>query len=865
MTKFCLFIITNFIFFNIHAQFLDNFSDGDYTNSPVWQAASSDFIINDQFQLQSYNTVANATYQITTALTLTSEAQWEFWVRLDFNTSSANYVDVWLTSTLQNLSDNNNTGYFIRLGSTDDNISLYKKNGSGNAEKIIEGEKGVLNSSSSKLKIRVIRTSSDKWILLRDMSGEGTSWRSEGETTDGSLTTSSYFGIFIRQSTASFFGKHFFDDFEVKEIENFPSQLNIKTVKATNARSVQITFDNPLNIASAEDVMHYHVNGMGNPVSATVDAINGSIVHLNFSEEFKTDIKNSLIVDEVTDVFGNKISEKMLDFYFYKAKRYDVVIDEVFADPSPQIGLPAQKFIELKNVTGFSINLMNWQLRDGNNTATLPSVELLPDSFLIITTATGLDAYKPFGQTVSVTGFPSLNISGSSIALYDNTGSVIHAMKYDLSSYQNEVKKDGGFTLEMINTGYGCTVAENWIASNDPSGGTPGKINSVNNKEIPSTSINIQNAYLLSSDTLMVQFNKPVDSAQAARKENYSLTEGASIQSIECLTPFLDEIKIILSTQVTEGKVYTITASGLTDCAGAQVGNKNSFHFGIPELPVVGDIVINEVLSDPKTTGAEYVELYNNSQKIFDISRLIIANRNSAGEPSSLTRIITTPVLFLPGNFLLLTKDATSTIREYPFTDASVIQKMNTLPSFPNDKGYVLIMDYQGNILDEINYEKNWHFALIKDKKGVSLERINYNGPSDKTNFHSASKDVNFGTPGIKNSQSRDEDNPGGPFTISPEVFSPDNDGIDDFLTIQYVFNNPGYVTNIKIFDGSGRMVRYLEKNSISGLKGFYRWDGLDDKNQKLPQGVYVIYFESFNENGRKVIHKKTVVLARRF
>ena len=56
----------------------------------------------------------------------------------------------------------------------------------------------------------------------------------------------------------------------------------------------------------------------------------------------------------------------------------------------------------------------------------------------------------------------------------------------------------------------------------------------------------------------------------------------------------------------------------------------------------------------------------------------------------------------------------------------------------------------------------------------------------------------------------------------------------------------------------------YLQQNSLSGTSGFYRWDGLDDKNRKLPQGIYIIYCEIFNKEGRKKQFKNSIVLARK-
>ena len=48
---------------------------------------------------------------------------------------------------------------------------------------------------------------------------------------------------------------------------------------------------------------------------------------------------------------------------------------------------------------------------------------------------------------------------------------------------------------------------------------------------------------------------------------------------------------------------------------------------------------------------------------------------------------------------------------------------------------------------------------------------------------------------------------------VTPKVFSPDNDGLDDIATIQYKINEPGYVANITIFDATGRPVSNLVRN----------------------------------------------------
>ncbi|HEY5408546.1 MAG TPA: gliding motility-associated C-terminal domain-containing protein, partial [Ginsengibacter sp.] len=202
---------------------------------------------------------------------------------------------------------------------------------------------------------------------------------------------------------------------------------------------------------------------------------------------------------------------------------------------------------------------------------------------------------------------------------------------------------------------------------------------------------------------------------------------------------------------------------------------------------------------------------------------------------------------------------------QYITTNPDAFVTVGSMPSFSDDAGFVIILNGQGNVVDEVDYSDKWQFPLISNTEGVSLERINYDGPSVQSNFHSAATSSGYGTPGYKNSQYSLPDDVPGDITVTPNIFSPDNDGHDDFATINYSFPSPGYVSNITIFDASGRTVRYLEKNSLNGTKGYYRWDGLDDKNRQLPQGIYIIYTEIFNAAGKKKQFKNTIVLARKY
>ena len=548
------------------------------------------------------------------------------------------------------------------------------------------------------------------------------------------------------------------------------------------------------------------------------------------------------------------------------ANRYDIVIDEVMVDPTPQVGLPNNEWIELKNTSSVALNLQGFRLADGSGqSGPMPSYVLRPDSFVIVCTGSAVTAMSAFGPTISVTSFPSLDNNGEQLSLISPQGRVIHALNYDISWYQNELKKDGGWSLEMIDTKNPCSGFSNWKAGVEPKGGTPGNKNSIDAGNTDNASPKLLKAFAVDNLNITLVFDEPIDSLKGATAVNYSITDGIGVpQSAITLQPVFDKVSLRLSAPLTINKIYTITANGLADCAGNIIGSKNTARVGLSTVADSFDVVINEILFNPKSGGVDYAEIYNRSQKIIDAKQLYIANRNSSNAINNIRQLTTESVLLFPGNFLVISEDPQIVKQQYVTTDPDAFIQIGSMPSFPDDKGVVIILNAQGNIIDELVYSDKWHFALISNSEGVSLERIDYNAASVQNNFHSAATSIGYGTPGYKNSQFRIDQQVQGEITVTPEVFSPDNDGIDDFATINYNFPSPGYVANITIFDALGRPVRYLQKNALSGNRGSYTWDGLGEKQQKLSQGIYIIFTEIFNTEGKKKQFKNTIVLARR-
>jgi hypothetical protein len=556
----------------------------------------------------------------------------------------------------------------------------------------------------------------------------------------------------------------------------------------------------------------------------------------------------------------------LLPVFLAAQNRYDIVIDEIMADPTPQIALPNNEWLELKNTSTLPINLQNWRIGDATGqSGPMPNFTLQPDSFVIVCIGSAVAAMAAFGTTISVTSFPSLDNDGDQLFLKAANGKIIHAVSYSVSWYQNPVKADGGWTLEMIDTKSPCAGSSNWKASLSITGGTPGKKNSIDAVNNDQAAPKLKRAYTTDNVTIVLVFDEPVDSLKGATIVNYTIDGGLTIISAVTLVPLFDQVQLKVSTPLVANTGYNITVSNITDCKNNMIGSANKARVGLPVDAAAGELIINEILFNPRPNAFDYVEFYNKSNKIFDAAKLYVANRNSSGVISSIKVLSATPSYVFPGDYFVITEDADNLAINYLVKNPDNVLVISSLPSFPDDEGDVILLNFQGQVTDEVKYKDDWHFKLIDNAEGVALERIDPDGPSqDQNNWHSAASTAGYGTPTYKNSQYKQPTGINATIEVTPKVFSPDNDGRDDIASIQYKVSDPGYVANITIFDAAGRPIRNLVRNGTLGLSGYWNWDGLDDKGLKLPVGTYVIFTEIFNLQGKKQHFKNAIVLARK-
>jgi hypothetical protein len=318
-------------------------------------------------------------------------------------------------------------------------------------------------------------------------------------------------------------------------------------------------------------------------------------------------------------------------------------------------------------------------------------------------------------------------------------------------------------------------------------------------------------------------------------------------------------LQLTVNQSLDSGKMYIIQYYDLMDCVGNRTGNSEPVRLGVKKLPDSLDIIINEILFNPKTGGSDMVELYNRSKYVIDLEDCYLAHLNDLGSVDNITRISEKPFPLLPQEYIALTTDKTALIRQYPSCNPNRIEEIAQMPSYGDDEGNVILLNKQGQVLDGLSYADNWHFPLLEETEGISLERLDVDGKTQNAqNWHSASGSSGFATPGQKNSQSVPYEVGQRSLLLRPKWISPNNDGMDDVLILEYNFDAPGNVLQAFIYDARGAMIKRWLRTELCGKRGMFYWDGMLDTGKRVGYGAYVLFVEYFNGNGEVRKWKQT-------
>ena len=778
-------VLLLFFFLQTNAQVADSFTDGDFTSNPIWtpDIAANWTVANNL--LRSNSSIANSTLYISTPSTQALNTQWEFYTNLQLNTSSANFVDVYLTSSNATMSGTN--GYFVRIGGTPDEISLYKTTAGINTI-LINGADGVTNSSNTVLKIKVIRDAANRWSLLRDVSGTGNSYVSEGTAIDATFTTSSFFGIRITQSTSSFFLKHFFDDFYVGPVilDNTPPTLT--SVSVLTSTELSLSFNEDLAILSAQSTASYTVNNeIGSPSTAVLQP-DKRTVKLTFLTAFGNGIENQLTLTAITDVAGNTIVQTSKSFLFFipvSEKRSDIIVSELLADPDPTIGLPAAEFIEIYNRSSNPFDLNGWKLTDGSSTATFPAQLILPNQYWIITSSSNAGLFSSFQNVIGVSNFPSLNNSGDLVLLKGSSGLTVDSLNYSLSWYRDADKQQGGWSLERIDLSKSSIDPSNWVASQDVTGGTPGKQNSWSGKNPDVSPPKLVSLIVRSDSQLELMFDEPLQQS-SLDVTNFSVNNSIGAPTIAQLLSDQKSVSLSFYSKFQNGVENAMSITTLSDVAGNSIRTiTETFTFISYSPSLTKDVIFSEILADPTPSlglpDAEFIELYNRSTTPFNL--VDWSFQAGASSTTFINQVI------LPKQYLIVA-NAKNINKLSPF---GKVLGLSSFPVLPNDGTSLILRNDKGVLIDSLKYSTAWYRNSDKSEGGYSLELIDPANPCGEEDNWIASESTTGGTPGKQNAS----------FANKPDLTGP------KLTAVQVVGNNE----LILIFDEKLDAISLLKDN----------------------------------------------------
>ncbi|TCC94486.1 hypothetical protein EZ428_06870 [Pedobacter frigiditerrae] len=372
----------------------------------------------------------------------------------------------------------------------------------------------------------------------------------------------------------------------------------------------------------------------------------------------------------------------------------------------------------------------------------------------------------------------------------------------------------------------------------------------------------LASAKVLDEFNVEAVFSERLQPSSALMANNYTVANLSAPTSITA-TSLANVYKLTFASALPSGD-YKLTVTGVKDLKGNQIeaNNTASFFYVKPYALKKGDVLISEVLSNPRTGGVDFVEIYNNTNQILDLKELQLANFDATGLPANIKNVTNTSVYMPAKTYWVLTINPTVVKQHYNAKFSNQFVQMSSFPSYNNDKGSVVLLGTIG-LLEQFDYGESMHIALLQDGDGVSFERTSFlKEANDLGNFKSAAKSSGFATPTYKNSQEENLNLSKSKVSLVSKTFSPDGDGFEDLMQIDYSFTNNSNLATVNIYTDKGILVRKLERNTSIATAGSFVWDGLNDAGQQSKIGIYIIKFDAFALNGKTESFKQTCVLA---
>lgn len=549
-----------------------------------------------------------------------------------------------------------------------------------------------------------------------------------------------------------------------------------------------------------------------------------------------------LSIADFTDCIGNTIDTLNLTLTPSREPRLgELVITEIMADPSPSFGLPEVEYFELYNPTSENISLNNLNLNgvDLDLDYSLESQRYIAISRTKIPSTNNL-----VSQNISTSFFTN---SGKKLELYSGN-ELITELDYTIDWHDNPLAKDGGISLELLNTNLTCTNNRLfWGSSTSSWGGTPGASNSISQTVFPSAE---QTLLYYKNQTLSFAFNAPILTTEF----NTNLLN--QIDSAY-LSLGNSQINFVLKIPLeTTSKIFVFQ---VTDCNTEEVILVNET-IELPQQAITNDVVINEIMFEPKPNQTEYIELRNTTTHPIMLSGLFLNTDNPDFEGNI---IDTLGLIIRPNAYLFLSKDTLNNHANYDQINPLKWYPYFAPTSLNNSESFIGLHTVNGHYIDSIYYTNSMHYPLIKNTQGIALERISSSKITNLSDaFASAAQNSGYATPGLKNSTEFDANATSETLSLSDDYLSVNGDGYQDVIEIRYTIQEQQAISLI-IYDRAGFVAKTLAKHHFHSGESTFVWKGNTDNNTLAESGVYILVLSVDSNGSSKGVSKRVITVSR--
>lgn len=627
----------------------------------------------------------------------------------------------------------------------------------------------------------------------------------------------------------------------------YPAQgLSVLSVEAIDKSHVEVRFDLPV-VSTIYNYTILNEGPLGVPTHLETKE-QGRIAILTFGFEFATDESYLLQMAAIYAVGdkGNSLGVRSVLFAWSRLEYLSVVISEVMAKPADwSHQIPEVEYVEIYNRGNDPVDLQHLLFYYGDKSYPFPPYMLASGSFVVICKAEQAALFPSSVAVVPMISFPVMANTAKLLFLETKASKLLSLVDYKESWHSDRYKRLGGWSLECMTLDNPLSDPTRWGSSIDPSGGTPGRANSLFAEDIPDDIAPILKYWaMVEPDRLYLLFSEPMSPTVLADQSHYQISGGLTVSALTIAYPMADQMWITLSDSLSYDEVIAFTVSELEDLSANKLAVPIVLSL-VRGAPISGqDLVINEVLFNPTSGGFDYIEIYNRGDKPLDLSDLLLTTMSDNGELSTLYRVIEYSRPILPQRYLLLSKDSEWVIGEYDVGVGVDRISLPGFPSLPDDHATILLLSRAGEQIDRFSYTDKMHSPWLKFKEGYALERLHPSLSSSDAGSWSSS--AVRGTPGLENSQYREPEDSGDHEVVIEEcVFSPNGDGWQDQLEISYLLSQTGdAVANISVFTPTGNRVARVVEQQILGPSGSLFWDGRSASGSLLDSGIYLIYVE---------------------